>query len=150
MIHAVLSDRSTPLVSFPFSHTCLLEFDFNRGRDQPFSFTNLTDNQDVLSSSAKLQYTEIWTSRQASFISYSSEFTNLIDSAARLQLLGANLLGESYAHEGGTYVPETNEVWFTADQVPTMNTNISSVNLQTDAIQLLAIQPPILTPNEFF
>ena len=136
------------VVSLPFSLTSRLESSFDRNSSEPFSFTNFTDNyKDNLPSLALSQQTELFASRQASFISYSSEFTALIGYEPELQLLAARPTSIRFAHEGGTFVPETNEVWFTADQLPIQNTNVSGLNLKTNATELLSIFPPMVTPN---
>ncbi|CAF1390072.1 unnamed protein product [Rotaria sordida] len=83
----------------------------------------------------------------ASFISYSPEFTSLIGYKPKIKLLAAGSVSSPFAHEGGAFIPATNEIWFTANQLPIQNTNVSSVNLETNQIELLSIQPPILTPN---
>ncbi len=79
--------------------------------------------------------------------SYSNEFTTLIGYNAQLTLIEKRDPSLPFAHEGGGFVADTNEVWFTANQLPVQNTNVSSINLLTDQINLLDIYPPIVTPN---
>jgi gluconolactonase len=128
------------LIALPLSLTSRLESNFYRDTKQPFSFTNLTD---VGSEQEEL----LLSSQQASFISYSSEFTSIVGLEPELKLIESRATSIPFAHEGGAYIPETNEVWFTANQLPQQNTNVSSVNLTTNQVQLLSIQPPIITPN---
>ncbi|CAF3795873.1 unnamed protein product [Rotaria sp. Silwood1] len=135
------------LVYFPMSLTSKLEARFFRNNSETFSFTDFIGPSNALSPSAKLQQAQLFASRHASFISYSSEFTNLIGYRARPRLLATSPDSLQFAHEGGAYVPETNEVWFTANQLPIQNTNVGSVNLRTNEVKQLSIQPPIVTPN---
>ncbi|CAF4012832.1 unnamed protein product [Rotaria sp. Silwood1] len=129
------------------SLTSKLEARFFRNNSETFSFTDFIGPSNALSPSAKLQQAQLFASRHASFISYSSEFTNLIGYRARPRLLATSPDSLQFAHEGGAYVPETNEVWFTANQLPIQNTNVGSVNLRTNEVKQLSIQPPIVTPN---
>lgn len=132
----VSSKTQQKLVSVSFNLTSRLDSYFYRDLNETFSFTNSTHN-----------YTELLASRTASFISYSDEFSNLIGDNPQLKLLQARPVDVRFAHEGGSFIPETNEVWFTADQLPVQNTNISSVNLETNIFRLLSIEPSIPTPN---
>lgn len=130
------------LVNLPLSITSRFDSkDFYHNPNVPFSFTNFSksNNQEDLQ--------ELLASRNASFISYSIEFSSIIGSNPQLTLIGQQPISIEYAHEGGAYVPETNEIWFTANQLPIQNTNISSINLLTNQINLLDINPPIITPN---
>lgn len=140
-----IADQS--LISLKFSITSRLEGNFRRNENQPFSFTTFIDTENKLSGEAKSQAAELRASRLASFISYSSEFTSLIGHDAKLKLLASRPVNEQFAHEGGIFVPDTNEVWFTTSQLPVQNSNVSSVKLNNDEVQQLSIQPPILTPN---
>lgn len=142
-----LSEGRQSIISLPLSLTSRLESNFNRKSSSAFSFTNFTNEQNDLPSLAQSQQTELYASRQASFISYSIEFTALIGHETKLTQLATRPIGTQFAHEGGAFVPDTNEVWFTANQLPMQNTNVSSVNLKTNAVELLSIKPPILTPN---
>ena len=146
-ILVVFSEGRQSLISLPFSLTSRLESNFNRKSSSAFSFTNFTNEQGDLPLLAQSQQTELYASRRASFISYSSKFTALIGHEAKLTQLATRPIGTQFAHEGGTFVPDTNEVWFSANQLPMQNTNVSSVNLKTNAVELLSIKPPILTPN---
>ena len=132
------------LVTLPLSLTSRLESNFYRDTKQPFSFTNFTHTQCMKSEEEEK---ELFVSQQASFISYSSEFTSIIGFNSELKLIESRAISIPFAHEGGIYIPETNEIWFTANQLPKQNTNISSINLKTNQVQLLPIKPPIITPN---
>ncbi|CAF3864147.1 unnamed protein product [Rotaria sp. Silwood1] len=101
----------------------------------------------MLSVGVESQQAELRASRLASFISYSSEFNALIGYDAKPKLLASRPVTTPFAHEGGIFVPDTNEVWFTANQVPMQNTNVSSVDLDDNDIEQLLIKSPILTPN---
>ncbi|CAF4927587.1 unnamed protein product, partial [Rotaria socialis] len=59
----------------------------------------------------------------ASFISYSSEFNSLIGYKSEIKLIASRPVSVPFAYEGGAFVPTTNEVWFTANQLPIQNTN---------------------------
>ena len=141
------SEGLKTLISLPFSLTSRLDFKFNRNSSQPFSFTTFDEENSVSMVSSRSQYLELWASRQASFISFSSEFTALIGADNKLELLAAQPEHLQFAHEGGTFVIETDEVWFTANQRPIQNTHISSINMKKNTVELLSIEPPIITPN---
>lgn len=142
-----LNASNQSLITLKFFLTSRLESHFYRNGSEPFSFTNFIDAENMLSMEAKSQQSELLASRSASFISYSHEFNDLIGYNAKLKLLESRPINTPFAHEGGIYVPETNEVWFTANQLPTQNTNVSGVNLDTNTIQQIHIKSPILTPN---
>lgn len=134
------------LVSIPLSITSRIRAkNFHRDLSIPFNFVNFTGIADR----ENLQADEIdlLASRNASFLSYSNEFTSIIGCDAQLTLIEQRCLSFPFAHEGGAYIPETNEVWFTADQLPVQNTNISSINLATNEVELVDIYPSIVTPN---
>lgn len=136
------------LIQLSYSLTSRLERNFEREANVSFSFTNI--DEDATRSCAwgsSSQKEELLQSRQAFFISFSSNFTALIGSQPQLQRLAVQPVNTPFAHEGGTFVPDTNEVWFTANQLPIQNTNVSCVNLITHSVRLLDIQPPIVTPN---
>ncbi|UJR32920.1 hypothetical protein I4U23_020381 [Adineta vaga] len=131
------------LVALPLSITSRLEStNFYRYKNESFSFTNIPTSEDSNS-----EQNELFISQDASFLSYTTEFTSIIGLNPNLKLIEQRLTSIPFAHEGGAYIPETNEVWFTANQLPRQNTNIYSINLQTNQINLLNIQPPIITPN---
>lgn len=139
-------DGCSKLVSLPLSVTSRIHAkNFNRDPSIPFSFVNFTGISDRQNLQA--EEIELLTSRNASFLSYSNEFTSIIGCNAQLTLIEQRCVSFPFAHEGGAYIPETNEVWFTANQLPVQNTNISSINLVTNQVQLLDIYPPIVTPN---
>ncbi|CAF4791830.1 unnamed protein product [Rotaria socialis] len=129
------------------SLTSRLESNFIREYNETFSFTYFIGPPNALSSCAHSQQAELFVSRMASFISYSSEFNSLIGYKSEIKLIASRPVSVPFAHEGGAFVPTTNEVWFTANQLPIQNTNVSRVNLETNQIELLSIQPSILTPN---
>ena len=132
---------SNKLVTLPRSITSLLEADnFFRDPSVPFSFVNINGN-------LKPDQIKLFASRNASFISYSPEFTALIGQNPQLKLIERRDLSLPFAHEGGAYIPETNEIWFTANQLPVQNTNVTGINLSTNKVTLLNINPPITTPN---
>jgi gluconolactonase len=134
------------LVALPLSITSHFEAkNFYRNQSIPFSFLNFT----VITNTEHLNpdENELLDSRNASFISYSTEFTSIIGSNPQLLLIKQRKPSKQFAHEGGTYIPETNEVWFSANQLPIQNTDISSINLITNQIDLLNIYPSIITPN---
>ena len=134
-------------VSLPFSLTSRLDSRFERNTSQPFSFVDIGEENNQLSAPSGSQYLELLAARQAAFISFSSEFTDLIGVENKVELLAAQPTHLQFAHEGGTFVPETGEVWFTANQMPVQNTNVSSLNLKTNAVAMLSVQLPIVTPN---
>jgi gluconolactonase len=140
------TDASNKLVVLPLSLTSRFEAkNFYRNDTVPFSFLNftgMTNTEDLTPDQI-----ELLASQNASFISYSTEFTSIIGFNPQLILIEQRQSSLQFAHEGGAYIPETNEVWFTANQLPIQNTNISSINLITDQIDLLDIHPPIVTPN---
>ena len=134
------------LISLPLSITSHFEStNFYRNQNQSFSYLNFTEatNIENLNSEKK----DLLHSRNASFLSYSTEFSSIIAFNSELNLIEQRPISIPFAHEGGTYIPETNEVWFTANQLPIQNTNISSINLLTNRVELLDIHPPIITPN---
>lgn len=134
------------LVALPLSITSHLESkNFYRNSQVPFNFVNFTEISNPESHTSEQK--ELLVSQNASFISYSSEFTSIIGYNPQLTLIEQRPISIEFAHEGGVYIPETNEVWFTANQLPIQNTNISSINLLTNQINLLDIYPPIITPN---
>ena len=134
------------LVSLPISVTSRINAkNFNRDSTISFSFLNFTNIDDRKNLQPEL--IELLASRTASFISYASEFTSIIGTCPQLTLIEQRCPNLPFAHEGGAYIPETNEVWFTANQLPVQNTNISSINLLTNQVQLVDIYPPIVTPN---
>jgi gluconolactonase len=134
------------LISLPLSITSNFEStSFHRYQNQSFSYVNFPGITDI--KNLKPDQRDLLLSRNASFISYSTEFLSIINYNSELKLIEQRPITIPFAHEGGTYIPETNEVWFTADQLPIQNTNISSVNLLTNQVDLLDIYPPIITPN---
>jgi hypothetical protein len=136
------------LISLPLSITSNFEStSFHRYQNQSFSYVNFPGITDI--KNLKPDQRDLLLSRNASFISYSTEFLSIINYNSELKLIEQRPITIPFAHEGGTYIPETNEVWFTADQLPIQNTNISSVNLLTNQVDLLDIYPPIITPNGF-
>ena len=147
LIHIGANAGNRSLVSLPISLTSRLESKFAREKENTFSFTNFVDPSNTLSFYAQSQQAELLSSRQASFISYSYEFAALIGHDTKIKLLATRPISSQFAHEGGAFIPETNEVWFTANQLPTENTNVSSVNMKTNEIGHVAILPPIITPN---
>ncbi|CAF1150502.1 unnamed protein product [Rotaria magnacalcarata] len=112
------------------SLTSRLESNFIREYNETFSFTDFISPSNALSSCAHSQQAELFVSRMASFISYSSEFNSLIGYKPEIKLIASRPVSVPFAHEGGAFVPTTNEVWFTANQLPIQNTN-----------------PSIITPN---
>ncbi|CAF4031601.1 unnamed protein product [Adineta steineri] len=137
---------SNKLVTLPLSITSLFQATyFYRNTTVPFSFTNCTGVNDADNSDPAEN--KLLKSRNASFISYSTEFKSLIDSNTTPKLIEQQPVSIPFAHEGGAYVPETNEVWFSANQLPQQNTNVSSINLTTNEVTLLNINNPINTPN---
>ncbi|CAF1521323.1 unnamed protein product [Adineta ricciae] len=136
------------IVTFPFSITSRLDStSFYRYKNQSFSFTTFTDTTNSKNSTS--DQNELAIAQDASFLSYSAEFLSIIGSNPDLKLIQEQPASAEtqFAHEGGAYIPETNEVWFTANQLPKQNTNMYSINLKTNQITQLNIQPPILTPN---
>ncbi len=130
------------------SFVCNISFwskNFYRNESVPFSFLNFTSISDT--ENLKPDEKKLLASQNASFISYSPEFTLLIGFNPQLTLIKQWKSSIQFAHEGGAYIPETDEVWFTANQLPVQNKNISSINLITNQINLLDIHPPIITPN---
>jgi gluconolactonase len=148
IITSVLSNTYAlnKLVALPLSITSRIESkNFYRNQNIPFSFLNFTDmgHREDLTPDEN----DLIASRNASFLSYSTEFTSIIGFNPQLTLIEQRQPLLQFAHEGGAYIPETNEVWFTANQLPVQNTNISSLQLLTNQIDLLDIYPPIVTPN---
>ncbi|CAF0914139.1 unnamed protein product [Adineta ricciae] len=136
------------IVTFPFSITSRLDSaSFYRYKNQSFCFTTFTDTANSKNDSS--DQNELAIAQDASFLSYSAEFLSIIGSNPDLKLIQEQPASAEtqFAHEGGAYIPETNEVWFTANQLPKQNTNIYSINLKTNQITQLNIQPPIITPN---
>jgi len=137
-VHAV-----NKIVSLPLSITSQISSsNFFRNINTPFSFVNFTDTEN-----ATADHNDLLASQSASFLSYSSEFISILGHNPTLTLIEERDPSLPFAHEGGVYIPELNQVWFTANQLPKQNTNVSSVDLTTDQVELLNIQPPIATPN---
>ncbi|CAF2154052.1 unnamed protein product [Rotaria magnacalcarata] len=128
--HVGANTENKSLIYFPMSLTSRLESNFIREYNETFSFTDFISPSNALSSCAHSQQAELFVSRMASFISYSSEFNSLIGYKPEIKLIASRPVSVPFAHEGGAFVPTTNEVWFTVNQLPIQNTN-----------------PSIITPN---
>lgn len=97
---ATQSNRTVPI---PNEYSYLLPRPFNNTLTKPFVDTNVTDSNvsQILSEA-----------RNASFISYSSEFDEILGSNPQVRLIASS--PHPFAFEAGIWVPCTNQIWFTA------------------------------------
>ncbi|CAJ2505164.1 Uu.00g125580.m01.CDS01 [Anthostomella pinea] len=80
----------------------------------PRSFNSSFDNHTSAASQA------IAAARNASFVSYDEDFLRIVGDDSKVRLLATSSNEKvSFAFEGGIWVPETNQVWFTAYLDPT-------------------------------
>ncbi|KAK4505017.1 hypothetical protein PRZ48_002980 [Zasmidium cellare] len=95
--------QSNLAAHIPNEYTYLLPRPFNNTFTQPFVDTN-TSNPTVSSQLSR--------ARNSSFISYSPEFDSILGPSPEVRLTASS--PHPFAFEGGAWVPELNQIWFTA------------------------------------
>ncbi|TGO12587.1 hypothetical protein BTUL_0086g00630 [Botrytis tulipae] len=82
--------------------------------------------------------------KSSAFISYDSEFLNLLGTNPTATLIAQRDF--SFANEAGVWVPDRNEVWFTSSSINDVTT-ISVLNLNTSEIHTPKTSIPLVNPN---
>lgn len=98
-----VASQSNLTASIPNEYTYLLPRLFNNSFTKPFVDTNTTDP--IVSQTLSK-------ARDASFISYSPEFDEVLGPSPQVRLIASS--PHPFAFEGGIWVPSTNQIWFTA------------------------------------
>ena len=112
-LSASVVGQSNLTLQIPSQDIFLLPRPFNNTFDQPF--VNTTD----LPAGSKANLT-ITAARNSSFIVYDDEFSSIIGRIPEVRLLATSSSpNNSFAFEGGIWVPDLNQVWFTAFLNPT-------------------------------
>ncbi|CAK3755452.1 Hypothetical predicted protein [Lecanosticta acicola] len=122
--------QSNLTAHIPLENTYLLPRPFNNTFAKPFIDTNASNAQ-------TLQTFE--TARNATFISYSSEFDGILGAAPKVGLIANR--SEPFAFEAGVWVPHLNQVWMTAFLDPPPG-YISILDLNTSKV----FQPTLSGP----
>lgn len=118
------------IAQVPVEDTYLLPRPFNNTFTKPFIDTNLSD--------PSIQET-INAARNATFISYSKEFNDIVGSSPQVQLIASST--KPFTFEAGIWVPLLNQVWFTAFLSP-MPGYLSILDLNTSTV----FQPNLTGP----
>ncbi|KAK5121026.1 hypothetical protein LTR85_005810 [Meristemomyces frigidus] len=132
--------RSNLTVQVPAVDTLLLPRPFNDSFDQPFVDTTFGNRTSATSAT-------ISAARNASFIAYDDEFLSIIGEDPKVRLLATSSSPNiSFAFEAGVWVPELNQVWFTAYLDPTPG-YLSILDLNTSTVFRPRIEPAGILPN---
>lgn len=126
----VLFVSSQLIAQVPVEYTYLLPRPFDNTFTKPFIDTNVSD--------PFVQKT-INAARNATFISYSEEFDDIIGSSPGVQLVASST--KPFAFEAGIWVSPLNQVWFTAFLSP-MPGYLSILDLNTSTV----FQPNLTGP----
>ncbi|KAL2824698.1 hypothetical protein BJY01DRAFT_256432 [Aspergillus pseudoustus] len=130
-----LASPNPNVVSIPAEYTYLLPAGFQGNLTQDFILTEV-DNPEISSLFAQAQ--------SAPFVSYSTEFTNLIGSATLEPIVGANDTDFpfSWAGEAGIWLPDLNQVWCTG----TYNRPVSLYIISLDTNTVTQFDGPLAGP----
>ncbi|KAK3116635.1 hypothetical protein LTR53_002810 [Teratosphaeriaceae sp. CCFEE 6253] len=132
--------QSNLTAQVPAQDTYLLPRPFDSTFNEPFVDTTFGNHTSAASRA-------ISTARNASFIAYDDEFLRIIGSDPAVRLLATSSNENvSFAFEGGIWVPETNQVWFTAYLDPTPG-YLSILDLNTSTVFRPNITPAGILPN---
>lgn len=118
------------IVHIPVEDTYLLPRPFNNTFTQPFIDTNVSDQ-------SFLQRIE--DARNSAFISYSTEFDNILGPSPTVHLIANS--SKPFAFEAGIWVPELNQIWVTAFLDPPPG-YLSILDLNTSTV----FQPELTGP----
>lgn len=132
--------QSNKTAQVPVQDTYLLPRPFNNSFDQPFVETTFGNRSTATS-------TAIHTARNASFIAYGDEFLRIIGNNTDVRLLATSSNENvSFAFEAGAWVPELNQVWFTAYLDPTPGF-LSILDLNSSTVFRPNVTPAGILPN---
>ncbi|KAJ9644175.1 hypothetical protein H2204_001526 [Knufia peltigerae] len=136
---------NSSIVSIPPSDTVLLPATFSSNYSLSFVDTVLPPSSGVHASLAQAE--------NATFISYSKAFLNLVGDSPSVRLIAGPLEAE-FAYEAGVYVPDLNSVWFTgSDPKETGLTSFQSprivlnINLTSNEVTVPNLTEPVLVAN---
>ncbi|TKA59720.1 hypothetical protein B0A55_12897 [Friedmanniomyces simplex] len=132
--------QSNLTAQVPAQDTFLLPRPFNSSFNEPFVSTTFGNRTSSTSRA-------IDAARNDSFVAYDDEFLRIIGDDPQVSLLATSSNKNiSYAFEGGTWVPETNQIWFTAYLDPTPG-YLSVLDLNTSTVFRPNITPSGILPN---
>jgi len=104
---AVRAALNETVVSVPASYGYLLPHNYVGSVANRFVDTSVAGNASITNT--------LDAARKSPFISYSTEFTNLVGgSNSNVTLLVSQNTSSHFAYEAGVWVPELNQVWFTS------------------------------------
>ncbi|CAG8644992.1 14277_t:CDS:1, partial [Dentiscutata heterogama] len=121
------------------SSLSVLGSNFTRPVLEPFANTTVNENSKASHFIEQL--------KSKSFLVYNQKFYDIIGKNPKLKLLASE--NYAFAHEGGAYVEELNEVFFTSNRLDNnTKTQISKINLSTKKVSLnVTPEDPILFAN---
>ncbi|KAL6251308.1 hypothetical protein RBB50_001516 [Rhinocladiella similis] len=136
---------NSSIVSIPPSDTVLLPATFSSNYSFSFVDTIISPSSAVRASLVQAE--------NATFISYSKAFLDIIGDSPSVRLIAGPLEAE-FAYEAGVYVPDLNSVWFTgSDPEETGLTSFESprivlnINLTSHEVTVPNLTEPVLVAN---
>ncbi|KAF0411915.1 calcium-dependent phosphotriesterase [Gigaspora margarita] len=119
------------------SNLSVLGSNFTRPILESYASTKVSDNPDASNFIEKLKYTN--------FLVYNQKFYNIIGTNPKLEVLAK--ADYPFAHEGGAYVAESDEVFFSSNRLDNQKTQINKINLSTKKISTVIPKDPIFFSN---
>ena len=139
LLRSLVHAQENSIVSIPREHTYSLPNGFTSNISLPWTSSTKTSNSSVNSLLAS--------AANASFISYSSDFTSLLGPAPQLKL-AASRPTENFAFEAGLWAWDRDEVWFTSSSAQFGNQSfVSILNLKDNTLTTPQFDPPVKGVN---
>lgn len=132
------SNVDSSVVSIPYEYTYLLPNSYYSNLSEGFVDTTISSDASINALFASAQ--------NAPFISYSQEFLDIIGPNPQLKLIEEIDTG-LFAYEGGIWLYDRNEVWFTSSVQAGGATTVRALKLDTYEIYEPKISSDLVNPN---